>query len=115
AALLKRSSCHCLLCYPCLRTPVTYLSGLYRTKPRARLCEPWENIGSLLRAAKQRQRPFAKYDFGAAPNRKDPDDNSVAAPRFRKFLRAVTQGSQSLALGLVLVAASQLIWFAPTM
>ena len=32
-----------------------------------------------------------------------------AAPRLRKFLRAVTQGSQSLALGLALVAASQLI------
>src|SRR5262245_48116508 len=31
-----------------------------------------------------------------------------AAPRLRKFLCAVTQGSQSLALGLALVAASQL-------
>jgi len=33
----------------------------------------------------------------------------LAAPRLRKFLRAVTQGSQSLALGLALVAAPQLI------
>ena len=29
APLLKRSSCHCLLCYPCLRTPVTHVSGMY--------------------------------------------------------------------------------------
>src|SRR4029077_8383965 len=28
--LLKRSSCHCLKCYPCLRTPVTHVSGTYR-------------------------------------------------------------------------------------
>src|SRR5882762_3804509 len=28
-SLLKRFSCHCLLCYPCLRTPVTHVSGLY--------------------------------------------------------------------------------------
>ena len=34
-ALLKRSSCHCLLCYPCLRTPVTYVSGLYTHEERA--------------------------------------------------------------------------------
>src|SRR5229473_2690017 len=27
-ALLKRFSCHCLLCYPCLWTPVTHVSGL---------------------------------------------------------------------------------------
>src|SRR5215475_5424122 len=27
--LLRRSSCHCLQCYPCPRTPVTYVSGTY--------------------------------------------------------------------------------------
>ena len=37
-----------------------------------------------------------------------------AAPRLRKFLRAVAQGSQSLALGLALVAALQLI-FSPAL
>src|SRR5712691_883768 len=33
--LLTRSSCHCLLCYPCLRTPVTYVPGLYTQRERA--------------------------------------------------------------------------------
>src|SRR5262245_7569108 len=45
-------------------------------------------------------------------NQKYPEDDSIAAPRLRKFLRAVTQGSQSLALGLALIAASQLLCFA---
>ena len=27
--LLKRSSCYCAMCYPCLRTPVTYVSDMY--------------------------------------------------------------------------------------
>src|SRR5205807_7788719 len=34
ASLLKRFSCHCLMCYPCLWTPVTHVSGLYTPKGR---------------------------------------------------------------------------------
>jgi hypothetical protein len=36
ASLLKRFSCHCLLCYPCPRTPVTHVSGLYRERAGVR-------------------------------------------------------------------------------
>jgi hypothetical protein len=35
-ALLKRFSCHCLLCYPCLWTPVTHVSGLYIPKGKGK-------------------------------------------------------------------------------
>src|SRR6266704_734119 len=33
-SLLERSSCHCPMCYPCLWTPVTYVSGTYRERDR---------------------------------------------------------------------------------
>src|SRR5207247_3813841 len=36
ASLLKRFSCHCLMCYPCLWTPVTHVSGLYRERAGVR-------------------------------------------------------------------------------
>src|SRR5262249_13175487 len=63
------------------------------------------------RAAEQRQSLFAKC-IRSSVTQKYPEDDSLAAPRLRKFLRVVTQGSQSLALGLALIAASQLLRFA---
>src|SRR5205823_12856864 len=49
AVLLKRSSCHCHLCYPCLWTPVTYVSGLYTPKGRGRQTIPLPADASFLR------------------------------------------------------------------
>jgi hypothetical protein len=71
-----------------------------RAKPKARLCEPWVVI----------EKVFRSRGAATAPSQWTVRDwlkcsmnwRSGAAPRLRNIVGRVTQGSQSLALGLAL-------------
>jgi hypothetical protein len=76
-------------------------------KPKARLCEPWDT--SLIDLSEPRSGDRSSQRTVHDGLNSSINWLSVAAPRLRIFWRAVTQGSQSLALGLTTPAASQLL------
>src|SRR5258707_8716905 len=80
----------------------TSCEAAVRVKPRARLCEPWVNVVNKFVWS----RGAATLICLCSPISRD--INAVAAPRLRQLFDS-TQGSQSLALGLTLTAASQLV------
>ena len=77
-----------------------------RVKPKARLCEPWvtrpTNIPEPRSGARWSQ--FIEQE----KIKTSPPRSLVAAPRLQQIF-STTQGSQSLALGLTLAAAPQLV------
>ena len=76
----------------------TSCGAAIRVKPKARLCEPWVFVSYMVRAAKRRQR-ISRADY----------QKSQSPLRGQITLVVRTQGSQSLALGLILIAAPQLV------
>jgi len=78
------------------------------------LCEPWVNVLiNLFGAAERRPRyleaKICLTNLIALPSPITLEIDAVAAARLRTIIFDATQGSQSLALGLALAAASQLV------
>ena len=72
--------------------------GTVLAKPKAKLCEPWEPCPFEIRGAREAGDISFSLSGYSWPLRGS-----------RKFYSLVTQGSQSLALGLTTTAASQLV------
>src|ERR1700681_4740042 len=85
-----------------------------RAKPKARLCEPWVALKTIVRS---RGAATASMSIGIGEGRAIRLVRQIFASTYlghrsaapNKFITTLTQGSQSLALGLVLTAASQLV------
>ena len=90
-----------------------------RAKPKARLCEPWAPTPYFNEPRSGEREPLTQIFSSNSSlvaleqhlnfETKSARSSSIAAPRLIELTQSVTQGSQSLALGLVLSAAPQLV------
>jgi hypothetical protein len=83
------------------REPSTSCEAAVRVKPTARLCEPWVTPAKVI------EPPEGRHRLLVINPRLFTD--SLSPPRGSANLTNLTQGSQSLALGLTLTAAPQLV------
>jgi len=89
----------------CTTSDSTSCEAATRAKPKASLCEPWVTVEKIFEPRSGDRLLSGLFMIFALFNELALSD---AAPRLRNTAGRVTQGSQSLALGLTLAAASQL-------
>ena len=94
------------------RTNSSSCEAAVLAKPKARLCEPWETMPVLISGACEAgdiSVSSSEFEFRVRTNATAPLSDWSPLRGSRKFCLLVTQGSQSLALGLTTTAASQLV------